>query len=259
VSLRAVALPPEHGGWGFVLEPLILGLAVAPSAAGAALVFFALGAFLARHPLKLLLNDVSRGRWSGRAPAACAFAIFYACAALLGLALALASGQGRFWVPLLLAAPLALLQLVLDARNRGRSPLAEMAGAAAPGALVAAVVVAGGGPPSNALLLWLLLAARAVASVLYVRARLRLSRGLTPGRAPVLAGHLLALAVATALAAANLTPWLAVAAFGVLLGRAVLGLARSGATVRPQTIGIQEMGYGLLTVLLLALGQTLSL
>jgi hypothetical protein len=63
VSLRAVALPPEHGGWGFVLEPLILGLAVAPSAAGAALAFFALGAFLARHPLKLLLNDVSRGRW----------------------------------------------------------------------------------------------------------------------------------------------------------------------------------------------------
>jgi hypothetical protein len=36
-SLRAVALPTEHGGWGFTLEPIVLGLAVAAGPAGAGL------------------------------------------------------------------------------------------------------------------------------------------------------------------------------------------------------------------------------
>ena len=35
--LRAVAVPSEHGGWGLTAEPVLLGLIVAPSAAGACL------------------------------------------------------------------------------------------------------------------------------------------------------------------------------------------------------------------------------
>ena len=31
--LRSVAVPTEHGGWGLTAEPVVLGLAVAPSAA----------------------------------------------------------------------------------------------------------------------------------------------------------------------------------------------------------------------------------
>ena len=34
VRLRTVALPVEHGGWGISLEPVVLGLLVAPSASG---------------------------------------------------------------------------------------------------------------------------------------------------------------------------------------------------------------------------------
>ncbi|MDX2007394.1 MAG: hypothetical protein SFU83_19325 [Meiothermus sp.] len=33
VPLRSVALPNEHGGWGFTLEPILLGLLVAPGEA----------------------------------------------------------------------------------------------------------------------------------------------------------------------------------------------------------------------------------
>ena len=33
VRLKAIALPPEHGAWGFLLEPIVLGLLVAPSLA----------------------------------------------------------------------------------------------------------------------------------------------------------------------------------------------------------------------------------
>src|SRR5689334_962019 len=45
-SLRALALPTEHGGWGLLLEPLLLGLLIVPSAPGAAVAAAALGAFL---------------------------------------------------------------------------------------------------------------------------------------------------------------------------------------------------------------------
>ena len=30
VPLKSVALPTEHGGWGFTLEPLLLGLLLSP-------------------------------------------------------------------------------------------------------------------------------------------------------------------------------------------------------------------------------------
>ncbi|GIW24085.1 MAG: hypothetical protein KatS3mg069_0352 [Meiothermus sp.] len=59
VPLKTVALPNEHGGWGFTLEPILLGLLVAPSWAGLGLGVFALAAFFTRHPLKLWLADLS--------------------------------------------------------------------------------------------------------------------------------------------------------------------------------------------------------
>ncbi|HDL49896.1 MAG TPA: prenyltransferase, partial [Actinobacteria bacterium] len=43
VRLRSVAMPTEHGGWGFTLEPIILGLLVAPSPAGWEIAAAALG------------------------------------------------------------------------------------------------------------------------------------------------------------------------------------------------------------------------
>ena len=220
VSLKAVALPAEHGGWGFLVEPLIVGLAVAPTAAGAAITAAALGAFLARHPLKLALGDLQRGRAYPRTRAAWAFALLYASLAALAFGLALSLAPARFWTPLLAAAPAALLQFRYDARNRGRELAPELLGAIATGSAAAAIALAGGWPPGRALLLWLLLAARAVAAILYVRTRLRLDRGQQPGRLPAVASHAGALALVAAMAAAEWVPWLCVLPFAVLLARA---------------------------------------
>ncbi len=68
VRLRSVALPVEHGGWGLLLEPIALGLLVAPSLAGFCLSVAAAGAFLARHPLKLVMADRQRRRRLPRRP-----------------------------------------------------------------------------------------------------------------------------------------------------------------------------------------------
>ena len=254
VAWRPVALPAEHGGWGFLAEPVVLGLALAPSTAGACLALAALAAFLARHPLRLWLLDRRKGvRYPRTALAACFFAGYAALAALL-LAAAFAWAETPFWPALALAAPIGLLALSFDARGRSRDALPELAGAVALGASATAIALAGGARPGVAWGAWALLSLRAITSVLYVRARIRLDRGLAAGPGIVLAGHAAALAVAAGLARSAWAPWLASAAFLVLLARAAWGLSPLRQRVRPKVLGFQELGFGLLTLALLAVG-----
>lgn len=254
IPLKSIALPAEHGGWGFLFEPILLGLLVAPSAAGGWLSVGALGAFLARHPLKLALNDLLRRRRSPRLGPALGWAAGYGVVTGAGFGLAFLARDARLFLPLLAAAPLAMIQLHYDARNRGRDLVPQSLGALAPGALASAVLMAGGWPLAPALLPWLLLALKSAASILYVRARLRLDRGSAADRLSAWISHGVAVSIMGGLALAELGPWLAVAAFGVLTLRALVGLSALRRPVRPQSVGFQEIGYGLLTVLLLAAG-----
>ncbi len=82
VRLRPIALPTEHGGWGLLGAPILLGLWVAPSVAGAWLSLAALAAFLTRQPLKLALGDRRRGKRFPRTIWADRFALFYSAIAL---------------------------------------------------------------------------------------------------------------------------------------------------------------------------------
>src|SRR6478735_8924592 len=50
--VATIFLPREHGSWFLVLEPLALGLLIAPSWAGGALAAATLAGFFARRPLK---------------------------------------------------------------------------------------------------------------------------------------------------------------------------------------------------------------
>lgn len=257
LNLRSVAIPAEHGGWGFLLEPVVLGLLVAPSAAGLLLGLSALGLFLARHPLKLAVADYRRGRRFIRTGLAERFALLYSAAAILGLAGALALAGTGILLPLLLALPLAALQLAYDFNNRTRDAVPEIAGPVALAAVGGSITLAGGWTLPPALALWALLAARAVPSVLYVRARLRLEHGRPSPRLPAVAASGLAALLALALWRAGLTPLLAAAALMALLARAWLGLYRRRPALA-RTIGFREMGFGLLTVLLIALGWAMG-
>ena len=254
VPWKAVALPAEHGGWGLLAEPLVLGLVLAPTAAGTCLAFGALFAFLARQPLRLALIDRRKGaRYPRTALAERVFAGFLGAAALV-LGLAFATARAPFWPALVAAAPFALAALAYDALGRGREAPAEAAGAVALSASTAAIALAGGLAPPAAFAASALLALRALTSVLYVRARIRLDRGIPAGPRAALAAHGAALLLAVVLAGAGLAPWLGALAFALLLGRAALGLSRRRRPIRPQRLGFQELAYGLLTLGLLAAG-----
>jgi hypothetical protein len=251
---RAVALPAEHGGWGFLAEPVLLGGALAPSAAGACLALGAVAAFLARHPLRLLLTDRRKGARHERTGRARLILLAYVAVALLALAAAFALSPRAFCPPLAAAVPLGLAALAFDAVGRSREALPEAAGAVALGASATAIALAGGAPAASAWGAWALLALRAATSVAYVRARLRLDRGLPAGPRAVHVGHAAALATATALAGAGWAPWVAPLVFLILATRSGWGLSARRRRVRPQTLGFQELGYGLLTLVLLAVG-----
>ena len=124
---RELVLPREHGSWSFALEPLALGLMVAPSAAGACLALTVPAAFFARRPLHLALDEARADRRSEarRALAACA------AAATLFFLGTLALGGAAWLAWLLPVAAAGAVFLHFDLRGAGREEVAEVAGAAA--------------------------------------------------------------------------------------------------------------------------------
>jgi YwiC-like protein len=257
LNLKSVALPVEHGGWGMLGEPLVLGLLIAPSAAGLGVALASLAAFLVHHPLKLALADWRRRSTQSRTVAALGFILLYSAVGATGLALAV-RGRPGWWLPLAAAAPFALAQLAYAVRNQSRQLLPELLGSVALSSVVAAEMRAAGLPLGPSLAAWAVLAVKGGCAVLYVRTRLRLDRGLGPDRAAPLASHAGGLLLAAGLGGAGYIPWLATPAFILLLVRAAWGLSHFRRRTRPQVVGMLEMAYGFSFVVIMALGYALA-
>lgn len=254
VRLKSVALPAEHGGWGFLIEPLVLGLLVAPTWAGLCLGIAAAGLFLLNQPLKLVARDYLKGQRYPRTRWAERFALLYGGLTLVGAMGAILAGCGPFWLPLLAALPLALIHLAYTLTHRKRSLPAELAGAVAFGAFAPAIALAAGWEVVPAAMLWLALALRDLTSIVYVRARVRMMHGEQPTTRPVIALHAAALILTVGLMLGGVLHTFAVLAMTMLLIRCVVGIAPERQTVRAQVIGFQEIGFGLLTAVLVAAG-----
>lgn len=259
IRIRTVALPIEHGGWGIVLEPVVLGLIVAPTLAGMGLAVATMGAFLARHPLKLLAADRRNRRRFPRTKLAERFALLYGAVAALGLLAAVAaSSDKRFLLPLVLAAPLAAVQLVADAKGQSRTLWPELTGSIAMASVATSLALADGWAWPESLGLWAVLTARVVPTILYVRERLKLLHGKNAWKTPVIIVHLAALILILWLVGLKALPILAGAALIILLLRAVFGFSL-GWPKTAKGIGISELCFGALTVLAVALGHLANL
>lgn len=258
IRVRPVALPVEHGGWGLLFEPIVLGMLLAPSLTGLFISVTATGVFLARHPFKLAVGDWRRKRRSARTALAERFAIFYFVVATLALALAIKIGGVGFLLPLLYAAPFAIVQLFYDSLGRSRALIAELAGAIATGAVATAIAIAGNWPRPAAYGLWAILTARTVPTILYLRARLRLLHHKPASPRGVIIAHVLAILIVIGLARAAAVPLLAIGVLVILLLRAVIGFSRFDKRVTARKLGLRELRFGALTVFALVLGYALG-
>jgi hypothetical protein len=259
IKLKSIALPAEHGGWGFLMEPLVLGILVAPGLAGVSIILATVSAFLIRTPSKIAAVDRRRGKRYTRTIIAERFVLLYGGLAMLGLLSALHLTGLHILIPALIAAPLAGIQLLYDMRSDSRHWLPELAGSTAMGASAAIIMLAGGWPLTAALGGWALIAARNIPSILYVRSRLRMAKAQPYSRVPATAAHLMALVGLGVLATSGLTPWLTILAGGGLLLRALNGLTPQQKDVKASTIGFQEIAFGLAYVLLAAIGYAAGL
>lgn len=258
VRLRTIALPVEHGGWGFLAEPILLGLALAPSWAGLAIGLATLAAFLMRHPAKLYWRNRHRLDLSPRFRVARRFALLYAGLAVGGFAVAVALAGWRPLAPFLMLSPLLAVYGAFDVRNKARRLLPELTAPMGLAASAPAIALAGGWEWSGAWVLWLLLQARAVPSILYVRARLRLERGDEIDRRPSSLSHLAAVVLGVALWRGAFAPGLTAAALVVLLARAFRGLSPGRRPAIAKEVGFSELAFGLGYVLATVLGYRLG-
>lgn len=259
--IKTVAIPNEHGSWAFLLEPVLLGLLVAPSLPGVFLAIAGVDMFLTRHPLRLVWSDWRRGVRAPRTGLAEQFVLLYGGVMLAGLLGVFLTASPLVLLPALIAVPPTLaLMLRYDAAGQRRALLVELAGPVALGALAPGIALAGGWELLPALGLWAVIVARAIPSILYIRARLRLERGQAAASIPTIGAHLAALVAAALLAWGGVVPALAAAAMALLLWRAVHGLsARREVHIRAQKLGLLEMGYGLATILAVAAGYAFNL
>lgn len=251
-GVRSIALPVEHGGWGFTLEPILLGLLVAVSASAWELAVAALAVFLARRPVKLLLTDAVRRRWLPRSWIAASFALGYGALALAGLAGALVTADPRFGVAYLAAVPAALVALYADAQTKSRTLVAELAGATAMGSTVTAIALADGWSYVTAFGLWLVLVARAVTTITLVRAQIRRVH-----KRPVRSGTVYTVAAVTVfvmvvLGVVEMVPWLSVVAITGIGILAYVSLRRPPVPAR--VVGWTQIATGLVVVFLTAIG-----
>lgn len=250
--LRAIALPAEHGGWGLTLEPVLLGLLLVHSWAGALIGAAAFLAFLARTPAKLVAVDRRRGRWLGRSRLAAqvaAIEILLIIAAAVG---ATTLSGWRWWVPVLVALPLVAVEWSFDVRSRGRRLLPELCGAVGIAASSAAVILAGGGATTVAVGCWMVLAGRSIGAIPFVRSQIvQARRGVLETRSSDLAQ---VVAVCLASVAVVLDRAMAVGAVGVavLASMQAWWVRREPPAVK--VLGLRQMALGLALVVATAIG-----
>lgn len=249
-TLGSILLPKERGSWSLALEPVALGLMVAPCVAGAPLALAVLAGFLARRPLKLAVTAAPD---DPRRLTAWLCAIVLGAIALAGLVGTVALAPVRTLWPLLLAVPFGAAFLWYDLRQAMREAEAEVAGCIAFAVLPAAFATLAGWPTRAALALALLMLARSVPTVLTIRAYLRLRKG-QPGRpwAAAISATAAWLAVLL-LAGERLVPWVAPVLVTVMLGRTIFLIGSRRPAWTAQRIGLMEAVFGGCFALILAL------
>lgn len=252
--IKTIAVPAEHGSWGLVLEPMILGLLVAPSLHGAILALAGFAAFLLRHPLKIAVTDWRNNKRSPRTSLAERFALLYGLIALTGLIVVIAFNGSQPLLPFIFALPFLIIFVLYDARNQVRAWQSQLAAPAAFSAIASSIALLAGMPFGIAMALWSVLIARTIPAILYVRERLRQEKHKPYQKSLPIGAHIVGLGIVVALVLLGLVPWIAVLAFLLLLGRAFYGLSRFSQSLATRTIGFLEMGLGLCTIVLIAIG-----
>lgn len=254
IPVKSIALPIEHGAWGFLFEPLAAGLLLAPSLAAPFIILFTVGAFLTRQPLKFLATDMMKRRVLPRTPVARRFVLIFAAVTAVGFVGSLLLAPLDSFIPFLFAGPVALFLISQDVARQTRQLIPELLAAAALGSSITVLALAAGFGYSYSFALWAIMVARLIPSVLFVRNRLHLDKGKEYSAGIAIGSHVAALALVAGLFVSGLASLLTVGVAAFLLIRCITGLSSRRRLVPAKFIGIREVVYGVVYALSVVIG-----
>lgn len=258
VPARSIALPVEHGAWGFLLEPSLAGLILAPSLAAPFILLLVVGGFLTRQPLKFLLGDFLQSKRLPRMVPAKRFTLIFGALTTVGLLGSLILAPVQSFIPLAVVAPLVIYLIFQDVSRRTRDLLPELLAAITLACSVAVLTLADEWSFIAASALWAIMLARLIPSVLYVRSRLRLEKGKQFSRLAPITLHVLALLAVGVFYYLGFSSILTVLMAAFLLCRAILGLSVFRKPSKAKTIGLLEVIYGVFYALSVVIGYYLK-
>ncbi|KPL83183.1 hypothetical protein SE15_07975 [Thermanaerothrix daxensis] len=260
---RDLALPQEHGAWVFLLSPLTIGLATASQVLNSTsliLLLTALAAFLARHPLTLVVKVYSGRRPRADLPGAFFWLTVYGLLALLGLGVLIIRNHTFLLWLVLPAFPLlgTYLYLVSQRAERHR-PILDIATASvlALGAPAAHWTAQGGYSPSG-WWLWGLCCLHALGSISHAFMRLEQRRWVSvpplviqlKTALPALISNFVALGLVGWLAAQHTLPQALPLPYALQTAETLLGAWKPALGHKPTQIGLRQLGISALFTLL---------
>ncbi|MBX3282860.1 MAG: YwiC-like family protein [Acidobacteria bacterium] len=254
IPAKSIALPVEHGAWGFLFEPLIAGVIIAPSIAAPFIPLLAIGAFLTRQPLKFFLGDWQQKRTLPRTRIARKFVLIFGGIALFGLLGTLIFAPLHSFLPFVLAAPLVIYLIVQDIARQTRHLMPELLAAAALASSISVLALAGGFASHFALALWAIILARLIPSILYVRNRVRMGKQKEFAIFAPIASHVAALLLVIGIYYIGLASLLTVVMAAFLACRAIYGLSPYRQKLSAKAIGVWEVIYGVIYALSIGVG-----
>lgn len=258
IPAKSVALPVEHGAWGFLFEPLLAGLILAPSLAAPFIALFVVGSFLSRQPLKFYLGDRLSKKNLPRTALARRFVVIFGAIAIAGFIGTLLLTPVNNLFPFAVAAPIVVYLIAQDIARQTRELLPEVLAAMALASSITVVALAGGFELTFALSLWALMAVRLIPSVFYVRSRLRLQKSKPFDRVMPIGSHFAATAVVAALYFASHASVMTLLMSAFLAARAAYGLSGSAPAMSAKAIGVREVIYGVIYALTIVIGYYLG-
>lgn len=247
--IKSIALPREHGAWGYVLEPLVLGLLVAFSVKGLCLAVGALLAFMAHQPVRIFFSAQQRAKRP-----AFLFILLYGIPALAFFALFVYKTDLYIFLPFIFALLFMVIYLILDLSGFNRKMITRLISPTAIDLIAVSIVLASGWGLVEAAAFFILLLSRAHPTTFYVRAKLRQKEVGNYYDVLVVTLHLLALFATGFFVYLKHIPWLALIAVFMLFVRAVYGIYFNKINRIPKQVGIREFVFGILFVFISAAG-----
>ena len=242
-----VAIPKEHGSWGFVLEPLLLSLIVAYTLEGLLLALATFFLFLSNQPLRIVANKSSSKKFKSTGIAVFSF---YFLTAIVLLIFPLYNLKLEVLLPFFIGLTLMPIYLFAALKNYSRSLIVELLPIFSMTLIAVSIIMIDNSFSFSLIVFGVLLLSRAIPTVIYIGAKVKEAKKI---EFSVLPTHVLNIGFSLFIIYASLTnllPMLSLLGAVLLTTRSVIGFSRFSFAKTIKQIGVMEFVYGSLFVVI---------